>query len=36
LSDRLEPLLQFHPFTRLNQLLQDIPAGGPVTQLAGG
>jgi N-succinyldiaminopimelate aminotransferase len=36
LSDRLEPLLQFHPFTRLNQLLQDIPAGGPVTQLAVG
>jgi N-succinyldiaminopimelate aminotransferase len=35
-SDRLEPLLQYHPFTRLNQLLQDIPAGGPVTQLAVG
>ena len=36
MSDRLEPLLQYHPFTRLNQLLQDIPAGGPVTQLAVG
>ena len=27
-TDRLEPLLNFHPFTRLNALLQGIPAGG--------
>ena len=36
MSDRLEPLLQYHPFTRLNALLQDIPPGGPLAQLAVG
>ncbi len=28
-TDRLEPLLRFHPFTRLNTLLQDLAPGGP-------
>jgi aspartate/methionine/tyrosine aminotransferase len=27
-TDRLEPLLRFHPFTRLNALLQDLAPGG--------
>lgn len=27
-TDRLEPLLDYHPFTRLNALLQDSKAGG--------
>ena len=30
MTDRLEPLLKFHPFTRLNALLEDIKPGGPV------
>jgi len=27
-TDRLQPLLSFHPFTRLNALLQDVRPGG--------
>ncbi|MGH6933644.1 MAG: hypothetical protein ACREEE_14565 [Dongiaceae bacterium] len=27
-TDRLEPFLNYHPFTRLNALLHGIPAGG--------
>ena len=33
LTDRLEPLLRFHPFTRLNALLQDLSPGGSGTPL---
>lgn len=32
-SDRLEPLLQFHPFTRLSALLRDVAPGGPAAPL---
>lgn len=32
--DRLEPLLTYHPFTRLNALLEGIPPGGPPLSLA--
>ena len=30
MTDRLESLLRFHPFTRLNVLLEDVAPGGPV------
>ena len=29
-TDRLDSLLKFHPFTRLNALLEGVPPGGPV------
>jgi aspartate/methionine/tyrosine aminotransferase len=35
-TDRLDPLLQLHPFTRLAGLLKDIAPGGPLVQLAVG
>jgi aspartate/methionine/tyrosine aminotransferase len=34
LADRLESLLAFHPFTRLNALLREVPAGGSGRPLA--
>jgi N-succinyldiaminopimelate aminotransferase len=36
MTDRLEPLLKFHPFTRLNALLEGIKPGGPVMALSVG
>jgi N-succinyldiaminopimelate aminotransferase len=36
MADRLEPLLKFHPFTRLNALLEGIKPGGPVMALSVG
>ncbi len=33
-ADRLAPLLEFHPFTRLNALLQGLPPGGSGAPLA--
>ena len=36
LTDRLDPLLKFHPFTRLNALLEGIKPGGPVLALSVG
>ena len=35
-SDRIEPLLKFHPFTRLNALLEGIAPGGPLLALSVG
>ena len=32
--DRLESLMRFHPFTRLNKLLESVQAGGGNTPLA--
>ena len=36
MADRIEPLLKFHPFTRLNALLDGIKPGGPVMALSVG
>jgi aspartate/methionine/tyrosine aminotransferase len=36
LSDRLDPLLNFHPFTRLNALLAGVQPGGPTLALSVG
>jgi N-succinyldiaminopimelate aminotransferase len=36
MTDRLEPLLKYHPFTRLNALLEGIKPGGPVMALSVG
>jgi aspartate/methionine/tyrosine aminotransferase len=36
LRDRLDPLLNFHPFTRLNALLAGLAPGGPVLALSVG
>src|SRR5262249_53119541 len=36
MTDRIEPLLKFHPFTRLNALLEGIKPGGPVMALSVG
>ena len=36
MSDRLESLLKFHPFTRLNALLENVKPGGPVLALSVG
>ena len=33
-TDRLESLMRFHPFTRLNKLLESVQAGGGNTPLA--
>jgi len=35
-TDRLESLLKFHPFTRLNALLENVRPGGPVLALSVG
>ena len=36
MSDRLDPLLNFHPFTRLNALLAGVQPGGPALALSVG
>ena len=36
MTDRLESLLKFHPFTRLNALLENVRPGGPVLALSVG
>ena len=36
MADRIEPLLKYHPFTRLNALLEGIKPGGPVMALSVG
>ncbi len=36
MADRIEPLLKYHPFTRLNALLEGIAPGGPAMALSVG
>jgi len=36
MNDRLESLLRFHPFTRLNALLDGVAPGGPLLALSVG